>query len=354
VLTPPRAPAVATTLQPKNGFGLALGDTLAGMNAVQLNKEFAGMNQLGVNWIRIDMSWPDVQPQDARHYSWSALDRVVAAANSHKVNILAILDYTPAWARLTGCASQKCAPANDSQFAAFASAATKRYASQNLHDWEIWNEPNLEGSWQPAPSPAAYTKLLQASYTAIKQADPHATVISGGLGPLDDGLASVNQLTFLQGMYAAGAKPYFDAVGYHPYSFPALPSYVINWNSWSTMAALPVSVRSTMTAYGDSTKQVWITEYGAPTNGPGALATPLNSNFKAGPDHVNEELQAQMLTEATAQYKTAPWLGGFFWYSYQDLGTSANTNENFFGLLRHDGSYKPAYYAYRQAITASK
>jgi hypothetical protein len=105
-----------------------------------------------------------------------------------------------------------------------------------------------------------------------------------------------------------------------------------------------------MIANGDSAKQIWITEFGAPTNGPGALATPTNYNFGANPDHVDETLQASMVTEAVTQYKATPWLGSFFWYSYKDQGTDPNTNENFFGLLLYDGSKKPAYYAFYNAI----
>jgi polysaccharide biosynthesis protein PslG len=334
-------------------FGLALGDTLPELSTAQLNEELNTIASLGVGWIRIDMSWADVQPQNAQQYNWGSLDRVVAAATQRHIKILAILDYTPAWARPTDCAtSQKCAPASDSQFATYATAAVRRYAPQGVQTWEIWNEPNLEGFWQPAPNPLAYTHLLQASYKAIKQIDPASTVITGGLGPLDDSATSIDQLSFLSDIYGDGAKPYFDAVGYHPYSYPALPSYVVSWNSWSTMADLPTSVRSIMAANGDSAKQVWITEYGAPTGGPGALATTTDSNFTAGPDHVSESLQAEMLAQATTQYKETPWMGGFFWYSYQDLGISTANSQNFFGLLRYDGSKKPAYYAMQEAVSS--
>jgi polysaccharide biosynthesis protein PslG len=348
----PKPPTPVTVQSNGRNYGLALGDTLPFLTPEQLNSELDNIARLGVNWIRIDMAWPDIQPQSSSQYDWGPMDRVVAAASARHIHILGILDYSPVWARVAGCTStQKCAPANDAQYATFAAAVVKRYTPHNVHSWEIWNEPNMEGSWQPAPDPAAYTRLLQAAYPAIKHADPEATVVTGGLGPLDNSKLSIPQLTFLQAIYADGAKPYFDAVGYHPYSYPALPSYTISWNSWSTLAALPTSVRSIMATYNDSTKPVWITEYGAPTNGPGNLATLQNPNLNNSPDRVDEALQAQMLTEAVGQYKATDWLGNFFWYSYRDLGTATDTSENFYGLLRYDGSHKPAYDAYRVAIT---
>ncbi len=353
----PGKASIVRYVKPPNGlakpFGMALGDTLPFLSARQLNKELNTIAAMGVGWIRIDVSWADVQPQDAQHYDWSGLDRVITSANRHHIQILGILAYTPVWAAPSSCpvrSSQKCAPSSDAQFAAFASAAVQRYAPQGVHDWEIWNEPNLQGFWEPAPSPRAYTNLLKAAFMAIKSKDSKAMVVSGGLGPLDGGSKSIRQQPFLAGMYASGARPYFDALGYHPYSFPAPPSYVISWSGWSTMADISNSIRSIMSANGDGMKPIWITEYGAPTNGHGTEATPNNLNFNAMPDHVNEALQAQMLTQATESYKFTPWLGNFFWYSYKDLGISTDTTENFFGLLRYNGSYKPAYYAYRQAI----
>jgi hypothetical protein len=105
-----------------------------------------------------------------------------------------------------------------------------------------------------------------------------------------------------------------------------------------------------MSENGYSAKKIWVTEYGAPTNGPGAISTISNPNYNAGPDHVDEALQAEMVSEAITAYKADSWMNGFFWYSYQDLGTSTSTNENFFGLLRADGSEKPSFTAYQTAV----
>ena len=357
-LTDHHATAVATFSVPPGPtkpLGIALGDTAVSLSPAQLKHEFFNLETWGVSWIRIDVSWADIQPTSANQYNWAALDRVVVAARAYHLQILGTVAYAPVWAEQKPCsADQKCPPARASQFAAFAAAATSRYAPRGLHSWEIWNEPNLQGFWEPAPDPTAYTKLLAATYSSIKHVDPKATVISGGLGPLDFNPHSVHQQAFLSGMYAAGAKPYFDALGYHPYSYPAPPSYVVSWSGWSSMNDLPGSIRSIMTAYGDSQKPLWITEYGAPTNGAGAVATVSNYNFTAGPNHVSEDLQALMLTQSVAAYRATPWLQNFFWYSYQDLGTFPSTNENFFGLLRYNGAPKASVTALRQATASGQ
>lgn len=85
---------------------------------------------------------------------------------------------------------------------------------------EVWNEPNLDREWPAGMvDPAMYTRLLAASYNAIKGANPNTVVISGAPAPTgffggctpsgcDDGV-------FLQGMRSAGAAAYMDCVGAH-------------------------------------------------------------------------------------------------------------------------------------------
>lgn len=347
--------ATSQVVGQKKVYGIALGDTLIDLSSSQLNSEFTTISKIGVGWIRIDMSWADIQPNNPNQYDWTQLDTIVAAAKAHNLKILGTIDYAPTWAMASSCTlNEKCPPVNPMVFADFAATLAQRYESAGLRYWEIWNEPNLAGFWEPAPNAGAYTHLLKLTYQAIKNVEPNAIVLSGGLGNLDRNPSSVNQQTFLTEMYADGAKPYFDVLGYHAYSFPALPSYVALWSGWSMMNDIPDSIESIMIANGDANKQIWITEYGAPTNGPGSEATTADPNFANSPDHVTDALQAEMLTEAVNKYKVTPELGGFFWYSYQDLGTSTVTNENFFGLLNYDGSPKPAYYAYQNELQSFK
>lgn len=70
------------------------------------------------------------------------------------------------------------------------------------------------------------------------------------------------------------------------------------------------------------------------------------------PDHVDENLQAQMATQSVQAAAATAYVGALFWYSDQDLGTSTTTSENFFGLRRFDGSRKPAWNAFQAAVAA--
>jgi hypothetical protein len=69
-----------------------------------------------------------------------------------------------------------------------------------------------------------------------------------------------------------------------------------------------------------------------------------------GPHPVTEDKQAQIVEEAVQLRNSYSWAGPLFWYDYKDLGTNRATRENFFGLVRYDGSHKPAYDSFVRGV----
>jgi hypothetical protein len=341
---PTDSSTIAPTLTPpavlNYNFGMSLGTTLLGLSPSQLSAELDDLEALHIGWVRMDFDWSIIQPQNNITYNWNDYDRVVAALDARDIKILAILDYSTPWAVSTDCGSVRCPPLNDSDFAAYASAVASRYAPMGVHDWEIWNEPNLGGSWLPRASASGYVNLLKAAYPALHAADSAAFVVVGGLAPTYNDRHDIAPISFLSQMYALGAKNYFDAVGFHPYSYPYQPSYFASWNAWSQMSLTSPSIRSVMTANGDSGKQIWITEFGAPT---------------AGNDgsYVSEAKQTAIISQAITLKEGYQWTGPLFIYSYKDLSTDTSTTQNFFGIIRYDGSKKPAYIALQQLLAAT-
>jgi hypothetical protein len=188
-------------------------------------------------------------------------------------------------------------------------------------------------------------------------------VISGGLAPSTTSAAAsatsaagrsgdIGQLEFLRAFGEAGGLRYVDAVGYHPYSYPVPPQHEADWNAWSQLASTPTSFATVLRSLGFPRMKIWITEYGAPTDGPGLVATTSTYHLDQhrSPDHVTEALQAVMATESVRLAQQSPLVGALFWYTQTDAGTDAADRENFFGLRRSDGSPKPAYQALQKAI----
>ena len=176
--------------------------------------------------------------------------------------------------------------------------------------------------------------------------------MSGGLSPAASILGNIDPRSFLSGLCSGGALSSISGVGFHPYSYPVMPSYAADWNAWNQMAGTQTSLRSILAACGFASLPIYITEYGAPTNGPGIGASLTNLHLGELPDHVDEATQAAMATESVHLAKADPRLVALFWYSNTDRGVAPTTNENFFGLRRNDGSAKPAYAALAAALRA--
>ena len=292
---------------------------------------------LGARRIRIDVSWATAQFGGVNSFDWSPFDPIVSGARARGITVLGLLAYTPPWATRVDDKGQPGArPADPATYARFAGAAARHFGPLGVHDWEIWNEPNLDSFWKQ-PDPAAYTALLRAASTELRRADPQVRVITGGMAPASDGSGSVAPITFLKGIYAAGGGPAFDAVGHHPYTYPARPSGTHPLNAWFQMSGGSQSLRSVMQGAGDGAKQIWMTEFGAPTGGEASR-------------RVSEAEQAAQIKEGLPLAGSLPWAGPIFVYELRDRDGNPASAESFFGLVRTDSSLKPAFGAFQEAV----
>jgi hypothetical protein len=314
-------------------YGIATGD-ITSLNDQQIDQEMDSIETAGFGWVRFDISWATVQPNNSQTYNWSKYDNIVSIASRYHLRILAILDKTPTWAAPAGC-KVDCETSFPLLFSDFAREAALRYQN-NINNWEIWNEENVSGFWSPSPSAVQYANILKSTYPVIKSVEPNSTVLIGGLSAAGNSVSSINPVSFLQELYQDGAGKDFDAIGFHPYTFPSTP--LSGNNGWSEMSATSPSLRSVMVANADASKKIWITEYGAPTDGPTASS------------YVGETSQAQMALYAYIAASKEPWIGPLFWYTYQDSGTSTSTAQNFYGLVSASGVPKPAYHIWQQIL----
>jgi hypothetical protein len=283
----------------------------------------------GMTWVRADFYWGSIETERG-HFSWSATDAFVRAARARGLRVLAMPEYTPAWAR--SGPTDKYPPVHPEDYAAFVRALAKRYAPMGVHAWEIWNEPNLSIFWKPRADPVAYTRLLKLAYTAIKHADPSATVVSGGLAPAGNTGRDVAPLTFVASMYEHGAKGTFDALGYHPYSYPYAPMHKAAWN---TFYRTP-DVHALMARYHDGGKAIWGTETGFPTG----------SNSRA----VSAATQAEYMTAEIKQWTSWSFHGPIIFFSIRDSTTDRQSLNGNMGMLYYSRAPKPVFAAIKQLL----
>ncbi|MEK7152796.1 MAG: cellulase family glycosylhydrolase [Patescibacteria group bacterium] len=349
----------------KHEVGISTGATLLRMKDRTLDRRLIDIERLGATWIRVDFNWPAIQPHNAKSYDWKIYDRVVRVAGAHNLKILGTLAYTPRWAQEPRCAKlvitlaagQKCNPKSTEAFARFARSAALRYKGKNVRAWEIWNEPNLSSYWKTAQppnnpvrnavhaDPVAYAKFANAAAYQIRRNAPNTLVITGGLAPLWEPKypKGLRQSDYLAQLLPRLNPALFDGVGIHPYSWPTLPDRAVIHNAFHSVdqGRTRFNLRAIMEKNGFGAKQMWGTEYGAPTNGV--------SRAHERPDHVSEALQAQIIAGGIRNWYAKPNVGPLIVHSDSDQWLRKRKNENSFGLRRTDGTQKPAYRAFQNA-----
>jgi len=186
---------------------------------------------------------------------------------------------------------------------------------------KLWNEPNNKSHWDPLLDPEwdLFADMTLRAGAAIRQVNPELTRVLGGMSPIDP--------SFIDRLAGKGVMEAVDVVAVH--GFP------LDWNLWS-IDEWPAKVAEIQAV---TDKPVWVTEVGVSSFG-------------------SEEVQAWGVR------KTADLLIGrsprLFWYSLYDLPQAweATTRHReaegssyyrhfHMGLLREDGSPKPALEAYR-------
>jgi Cellulase (glycosyl hydrolase family 5). len=292
-----------------------------------------GIAATGVRWLRLDFDWSVIQDGGPEAFNWSDTDQVVDAAHRRNLSIIALVTYTPEWARPPG-SPDKNPPTDPDDFARFVSAAAQHYPE--VTTWEIWNEPNVATFWYPRPDPEGYTALLVRASAAIRAVDPTATIVSGGLAPASDPAdrSQIDDRSFLTRVYEAGGGPAFDAVGLHPYSFPHLPQFAADYNTFATAPGL----YQVMVDHGDAAKRIWGTEVGAPTEG--------------GSGSVPESRQAEIATQAYRRWTAWKFTGPLIWFAFADAGSAPDNRDDHYGLITADGREKPALAAFRAIVRA--
>jgi hypothetical protein len=296
----------------------------------------------GAGWVRMPLSWASIEPDDREpeNYQWSAgLEAELRAYASRGVRVIFTLTSNPPWA-----ADFPGGPVHEehvNDLVEFLQTAVARYgaAPYNVKHWEMYNEPDngdpgyaLVGWGYFGDDPQVYVDLLEAVYQPIKDADPAAQVLFGGIaydrwepeGPfveafLDDVLGE---------MEARGRYP-FDMMNFHYY-----PVFRARWEAYGTdIIGKANFIREKMADYG-AEKPLICTEAG------------LWSDCREPDDEVvcsSYEEQSRYVPQLYARGEAAG-LDINIWFMLVDSEIPDDLKH---GLLETDLEPKPAYTAYQ-------
>jgi len=149
------------------------------------------VDELGFRQVRFHAIFHDVLKTVSRDgqgqlvFDFDGIDRLYDALLARRIRPLVELGFTPkALAtsdnRIFWWQGNTSHPRPDDWVAlvdAFVRHLLQRYGAEELRQWqfEVWNEPNLDGFWEHADQ-AAYFDLYTRSAKAIKAIDPHLRV----------------------------------------------------------------------------------------------------------------------------------------------------------------------------------
>ena len=306
--------------RPRTQFGIAVPAAhLTDVTATVRNTRLDNVVRAGASWLRMDAYWSAIQTGEGT-WAWAGLDAAVDAARDRALTVILVAHTTPTWARPSGQPSTygPTTPVEQDRFAAFCGSLAARYMGR-VAAIEVWNEPNLDQFWGPSPSIASFATLLSKASAAIRAAAPRMLVVAGGTGGVGTG-TDIDPLDWYTAVVAeVDLSLVVDAAAVHPYTN--------NDGAASGGMAQCVQIRALLDANGAASLPMWATETGAPTDGnDGGVMT------EAG-----QAALVETLARAWARIRVS---GPLCWYTLID--TAGTSREAHFGLIRTDGTDKPA------------
>lgn len=347
---PTAQPHVAAQQQPDavSLFGMNLYVTGRERSELQAGALVSMAQQIGVEWTREEISWA----------SWgnnpdnSFFDRRLRMLSDGGINIIGMLLTTPEKLRDKGCVNYAsangqppywCAPTDVAAYGAWVRQVVERYdgdgeldapGSPRVAAWEIWNEPDQDGTWLPKADPAAYAAFLRAGHDAVKAADPSALVLNGGVMTFD----SIGVGGFMDKVIAIAGWDSFDVLSLHPWLIDHAPDapYLINprQNFNVTIPGRLELAKRWVAAHGGG-KQIWVTEVGWSTCGD-----------KCQPQFAKSEDEQATFMVRTFVLSAAAGIQHVSYFQMEDKFDGKQVPWSQAAVLRDDLTPKAAYTAY--------
>jgi len=195
--------------------------------------------------------------------------------------------------------------------------------SHDIHHWEVGSEPDDPAFGWPQDQLQTYANSFRRAAAEIKTIDPQACIHNGGLGrSLPKGILQLCEL---------GCDSLIDVWNVHPYLNPLMP------DALGGLRYFQDRIQKTLSTCGQAKKPLWWSSIACP----GMKDATLAKNWWLG-KNPNEQVQADW---AKVLFSQAPTWGveHVFWEGWQDQPGQTSTGIDYFGLLRSDGSPKPAH-----------
>ena len=237
--------------------GAAL-NPIGGHSMLQLNDPpsfmkamFAQAAAMHLSAIRLDVAPALIYTDSSKAPDFSGLDEITTLAQRYHLRVVADLFTIPWW--LASCQATvdlaQMSRCGTDDLADYRSIVTQivAHAHPTIRDWEIWNEPDSPAFF--AGTAQQYARMLRVAHDAIKEVDPGANVLLGGISGLA-GAIWLGQVFATPGVDAVHA---FDAANVHERGrLDSLGTDIESWKRWFAAAGF--------------TGPLWVTEHGYPSD----------------------------------------------------------------------------------------
>jgi hypothetical protein len=345
LLAPPAAQAL-----PRGFFGIVPQTPLSA-------KDLGRMQSGGVETVRVPFSWAATQRSPRSDFDWTGYDATVADAARQRIEVLPVLGSPPHWATGNWRRMPVDSVRQRQGWAEFVGAAVERYGSRGefwtihgpgsdeplprtpIRAWQVWNEENFFYFVKPV-SPGRFARLVAVTRKAMRQADPRAELVLGGLfgSPRQNPPRALDAVDFLDRLYRRrGVKADFDAVALHPYAADV-----------GELRRQVEAVRATMIRQGDRRSGLYVTEMGW-----GSAYNPRTVAFEVGLHGQARELRAAygylLANRGRLRLRQVDW------FTWKDVPGGCNFCDSS-GLFRRGKAFrpKPAWRAFVQVTRRAR
>ncbi len=291
-----------------------------------IEPDFALMADYGIKDMRVSVAWRDYE--FARDFTdWWLLDEKVALAEQYGITLYPYICYAPTWA--TG-ASMMSPPMDYQDWYNFVYQVVDRYRGR-IHTWELWNEGDNEefwvGTWEEQ------LELVKVGAQAVKDADPQARTVFGGLTNL--------RPNHVNTIFTSGVAEFIDVINIH--------FYHETWNPSPTEQIYSdvKGVADVIRRHGGK-QELWIAEIGYSdyVEPDGRVSYWVRTR---APYEKTREFQGVTFARSYALIAATEDVSNILWYEIKNLRMDSaaigDVNNHYLGALDHDYFPKHLWFA---------
>lgn len=297
----------------------------------------AAATTLGVGWTRVKFHWAIAQQGGPGTWTPDLSEEKINSELAAGRTVVGLLIGLPEWANEDGLPRGLALPHDDpnNSWGVFVQDVVGRYDGRINH-WIIWNEPDIGDANAPGHTwngtIEQFVQLQRTAYLMAKQTNPNAIIHLPAFTHFWDPDYIYNFLdVVVTDPSAADNDYYFDVVTAHLYFQP------------DSIYTLIQSFAGAVNSRGIPSKPLWLVETNAPPIDDPAWPVP-NYTFV-----VTQYEQAAFVPQGLAS-ALAAGAQRIAIYKMQDTPTDIAANPEPFGLLRMDGTRRPAFTTYQVAI----